>query len=70
MVQGLSNVLPDVQMMSQSQMPYPAYLRNDLSTILTFVLPLFAVLSFAFIGNTPHPLPLSGTVPLLPGGLF
>ncbi len=39
-----------IQMMSQQQMPYPAYLQNDLSTILTFVLPLFTVLSFAFIG--------------------
>jgi hypothetical protein len=55
-------------MMSQQQMPYPAYLQNDLSTILTFVLPLFTVLSFAFIGimhtnhmtqSSPHLSPLS-----------
>ncbi len=36
-------------MMAQQQMPYPAYLENNLAAILDFMLPLFTVLSFCFI---------------------
>lgn len=31
------------------QMAYPAYVKNDLALILNFMLPLFLILSFAFI---------------------
>ena len=30
-------------------MAYPAYVKNDLALILNFMLPLFLILSFAFI---------------------
>ena len=36
-------------MTSLQQMAYPAYLENNLAIILNFMLPLFIVLSFAFI---------------------
>ena len=35
--------------MSQQEMPYPAYFSNNLTIILGFIMPLFLVLSFAFI---------------------
>ena len=35
--------------MAEQQMAYPAYLSNNLSLLLGFILPLFLVLSFSFI---------------------
>ena len=37
------------QLTGLQQMAFPAYLQNNLTLILTFMLPLFLVLSFAFI---------------------
>ena len=36
-------------MVAEQQMAYPPYFSNNLSLLLGFILPLFLVLSFAFI---------------------
>ena len=45
---NISACLPKWVMMQQ-EMPYPAYFSNNLALLLGFIMPLFLVLSFAFI---------------------
>ena len=47
-LRNISVCLPKWVMMQQ-EMPYPAYFSNNLALLLGFIMPLFLVLSFAFI---------------------